>query len=369
MYLLSCITFTHFYKILDYYSTSAVLLKQKAFRFGNSLSGIMQGGVRFNSIGSELRKQFGRRTVKLSIDAGFTCPNRDGTCGYGGCAFCSGGGSGELASHIEADSLSLRQSVSESISEQITLLSDKWPDAAYIAYFQSHTNTYAPVQVLRSLYYEALNDPRVSGIAIATRPDCLGPDVLDLLEEISHDHFMWVELGLQTIHPDTSEAMGIGYTLDVYDQAVNDLEPRLAVDAAKAAVQRDRASGQTGDEGVAFAGGDAEIPGKYGPDHDRQQSRGQGNDGVVGVCTEIDHIGNRLRHRRIDRAHNENAKKIENRGNKYSRPCFHASCGDAGCDRIGAVRPAIDENNPKGQTYRKHQEGIRYDLIPKKRKR
>ena len=80
--------------------------------------------------------------------------------------------------------------------------------------------------MLRSLYYEALNDPRISGIAIATRPDCLGPDVLDLLEEISHDHFMWVELGLQTIHPDTSEAMGIGYTLDVYDQAVNDLISR-----------------------------------------------------------------------------------------------------------------------------------------------
>ena len=186
----------------------------------------MQGGIRFNSIGSELRKQFGCRTVKLSIDAGFTCPNRDGTCGYGGCAFCSGDGSGELASHIEADSLSLRHSVSESISEQISLLSDKWPDAAYIAYFQSHTNTYAPVSVLRSLYYEALNDPRISGIAIATRPDCLGPDVLDLLEEISRDHFMWVELGLQTIHHETSEAMGIGYTLDVYDRAVKDLISR-----------------------------------------------------------------------------------------------------------------------------------------------
>lgn len=186
----------------------------------------MQGGIRYNSIGSELRKQFGRRTVKLSIDAGFTCPNRDGTCGYGGCAFCSGGGSGELASHIDSDHLSLRQSVSESISEQIALLSDKWPDAAYIAYFQSHTNTYAPVSVLRSLYCEALNDPRISGIAIATRPDCLGPDVLDLLEEISRDHFMWVELGLQTIHQDTSEAMGIGYTLDIYDRAVNDLISR-----------------------------------------------------------------------------------------------------------------------------------------------
>lgn len=186
----------------------------------------MQGGIRFNSIGSELRKQFGRRTVKLSIDAGFTCPNRDGTCGYGGCAFCSGDGSGELASHIESDSLMLRQSVSESISEQISLLSDKWPDAAYIAYFQSHTNTYAPVPVLRRLYYEALDDPRISGIAIATRPDCLGPEVLDLLEEVNRDHFMWVELGLQTIHPDTSEAMGIGYTLDVYDRAVNDLISR-----------------------------------------------------------------------------------------------------------------------------------------------
>ena len=186
----------------------------------------MQGGVRYNSIGTELRKQFGRRTVKLSIDAGFTCPNRDGTCGYGGCAFCSGGGSGELASHIEAGTPSLRQSVSKSISEQITLLSDKWPDAAYIAYFQSHTNTYAPVPVLRSLYYEALSDPRISGIAIATRPDCLECDVLDLLEEISREHFMWVELGLQTIHRDTSEAMGIGYTLDVYDRAVNDLISR-----------------------------------------------------------------------------------------------------------------------------------------------
>ena len=178
----------------------------------------MQGGIRFNSIGTELRREFGCRTVKLSIDAGFTCPNRDGTCGYGGCAFCSGGGSGELAAH--------RQSVSDSISEQIALLSEKWPDAAYIAYFQSHTNTYAPVDVLRRLYREALDDPRISGIAIATRPDCLGNDVLDLLEEISRDNYLWVELGLQTIHAETSEVMGIGYTLDVYDKAVSDLISR-----------------------------------------------------------------------------------------------------------------------------------------------
>ena len=186
----------------------------------------MQGGVRFNSIGNELRKTFGRRTVKLSIDAGFTCPNRDGTCGYGGCAFCSGDGSGELAAHLSADTEALASAISSSISEQISLLSDKWPDAAYIAYFQSHTNTYAPVSILRRLYYQALDDPRISGIAIATRPDCLGEDVLDLLEEISRSHYMWVELGLQTIHEETSLAMGIGYDLEVYDRAVSELLSR-----------------------------------------------------------------------------------------------------------------------------------------------
>ena len=186
----------------------------------------MQGGVRFNSIGNELRKTFGRRTVKLSIDAGFTCPNRDGTCGYGGCAFCSGDGSGELAAHLSADTEALASAISSSISEQISLLSDKWPDAAYIAYFQSHTNTYAPVSILRRLYYQALDDPRISGIAIATRPDCLGEDVLDLLEEISRSHYMWVELGLQTIHEETSRAMGIGYDLEVYDRAVSEFLSR-----------------------------------------------------------------------------------------------------------------------------------------------
>lgn len=171
----------------------------------------MQGGERYYSISDYLKKEFGRKTVKLSIDAGFTCPNRDGKCGYGGCAFCSGEGSGELAS---------------SISEQIGLLHSKWPDAAYLAYFQAHTNTYAPVDVLRSKYYEALNDPRISGIVIATRPDCLEDDVLDLLEEINRSHFMWIELGLQTIHEETARAMGIGYDLSVYDKAIDDLLAR-----------------------------------------------------------------------------------------------------------------------------------------------
>lgn len=199
----------------------------------------MQGGTRFNSISDELKRHFGRKTIKLGIDAGFTCPNRDGTCGYGGCAFCSGGGSGELAAHLNVLSdaenaeaelavavSALTAQISSSISEQIALMSDKWPDAAYLAYFQSHTNTYAPAETLRTLYNAALDDPRIEGIVIATRPDCLPPDVLDLLSEINRDHYMWVELGLQTVHDEISHAMGIGYTYETYERAVDELLSR-----------------------------------------------------------------------------------------------------------------------------------------------
>ena len=111
-----------------------------------------------NSVSSYLKTQFGEKTVKLAIDGGFTCPNRDGTKGLGGCLFCSEGGGGDFASTIE---------------DQIALLSEKWPKAKYLAYFQNHTNTYAPVNVLREKFYTALNNPLISGIAIATRPDCI----------------------------------------------------------------------------------------------------------------------------------------------------------------------------------------------------
>ena len=182
----------------------------------------MQGGERYNSISNFLKSEFGRKTVKLSIAAGFTCPNRDGSKGYGGCAFCSGGGSGELAASMTGDSAS----VSASITEQIGRLSEKWPDACYLAYFQSFTNTYAPVDVLRERFYAALDDPRISGIAIATRPDCLDNDVLDLLEEINRSHFMWVELGLQSIHDSTLKAMNTCYTVSDYDRAAAALAER-----------------------------------------------------------------------------------------------------------------------------------------------
>lgn len=168
-------------------------------------------GKRFNSISDYLKEQFGKKTIKLAIDGGFTCPNRDGTKGTGGCTFCSDTGSGEFSSDID---------------DQIRLLSDKWPDAAYLAYFQNHTNTYAPVSELREKYYSILKDPRIKGLVIGTRPDCLGDDVLDLLSEINSTHFMWVELGLQTIHEETAERINRCYDLSEFDEAMEKLRAR-----------------------------------------------------------------------------------------------------------------------------------------------
>lgn len=166
------------------------------------------GDQYFNSIGNYLKKQFGCKVIKLSLDAGFTCPNRDGTKGTGGCIFCSADGSGDFASDIPG---------------QIQLLSKKWPSGKYIAYFQSHTNTYASVDVLRQKYYQALEYPDVIGIAIATRPDCLSQEVLELLSELNQKTFLWVELGLQTIHEHTAQLINRCYPLSVFDESVNEL--------------------------------------------------------------------------------------------------------------------------------------------------
>lgn len=174
-------------------------------------------GKRFNSISDYLKEEFGKKTIKLAIDGGFTCPNRDGSKGSGGCTFCSDTGSGEFSSNID---------------DQIRLLSDKWPDAAYLAYFQNHTNTYAPVEELRQKYYSILKDPRIKGLVIGTRPDCLGDAVLELLSEINSTHFMWVELGLQTIHEETAEKINRCYSLSEFDEAMkklNDLGIRTVV--------------------------------------------------------------------------------------------------------------------------------------------
>ncbi|MGN0708803.1 MAG: TIGR01212 family radical SAM protein [Anaerovoracaceae bacterium] len=163
---------------------------------------------RINTVSDYLKQTFGRKMIKLSIDGGFTCPNRDGTKGTGGCLFCSSGGGGGFASDIDG---------------QIKLLSKKWPDAGYLAYFQEHTNTYAPVDELREKYSRALADPRIEGLVIGTRPDCLPPDVLDLLGVIKSSHFMWVELGFQTSKPETVRLINRCYDNSVFRKAVSDL--------------------------------------------------------------------------------------------------------------------------------------------------
>jgi radical SAM protein (TIGR01212 family) len=173
---------------------------------------------RYNSLNYFLRQKFGEKVFKISLDAGFTCPNRDGTVSRGGCIFCSARGSGDFAG--------TKENLIEQFFEVKEVMNKKWKKGKYIAYFQAYTNTYAPVEVLREKYYSILNLEDVVGIAIATRPDCLADDVLELLEEVSRKKYLWVELGLQTIHERTAKLINRGYNLDTYIKAVNDLKKR-----------------------------------------------------------------------------------------------------------------------------------------------
>ncbi len=168
-----------------------------------------------------LQQKYGRKIYKIAINAGFTCPNRDGTLSEKGCIFCSGSGSGDFAG-------SPALSVTEQIESGKERIRAKLPRENYslIAYFQAFTNTYAPVDKLRKLYMEAVEHPEVEIVSIATRPDCLGADVLDLLSEINRIKPVWVELGLQTIHERTAEYIRRCYPLSVYDEAVRNLRER-----------------------------------------------------------------------------------------------------------------------------------------------
>ena len=143
------------------------------------------------------RELFHEKIYKISLNAGLSCPNRDGLIDTRGCIFCSAGGSGDFAADAEL-------SVTEQIDSQIALLSAKRPIHKYIAYFQAYTNTYAPVEYLRKIFTEALAHPSVVALSIGTRPDCLGEDVLDLLNELNQRKPVWVELGLQTMHERTA---------------------------------------------------------------------------------------------------------------------------------------------------------------------
>jgi len=179
----------------------------------------MWGDKRYHTLNYEMRNTFKEKVIKLSLDGGFTCPNRDGTLGNRGCIFCGEKGSGEFAA-------SRCLSIKEQIDEQKKLLSKKWDTGKYIAYFQNFTNTYSNYEDLKDKYYEALSQEGIVGLAIATRPDCLPEDVLDLLEELNEKTYLWVELGLQTIHERTAKFIRRGYSLEVYDKAVNELKKR-----------------------------------------------------------------------------------------------------------------------------------------------
>lgn len=170
-----------------------------------------------NTLNACLKNRFGRKIYKLTLDGGMTCPNRDGKVGFGGCIFCGGNGSGSFCPSVDL-------SITAQIEEGKKLLKNKIKEGGYIAYFQSHTNTYAAVPYLRKIFYEAVNHPDIVGISIGTRPDCLENEVLKLLEELAKIKPLWVELGLQTIHENTAKLINRCYPLKVYDEAVKNLK-------------------------------------------------------------------------------------------------------------------------------------------------
>ncbi|MBP5330478.1 MAG: TIGR01212 family radical SAM protein [Lachnospiraceae bacterium] len=172
----------------------------------------------YNDLNTYLRRRFGCKVYKIPINGGFTCPNRDGTLGTRGCIFCSGYGSGDFAPDAGL-------SVSEQIERGKAAVAAKMPEA-YIAYFQAFTNTYAPIARLRELYSEAIAHSDIVAVSIATRPDCLPEEVLELLSEMNRINPVWVELGLQTIHERSAEYIRRGYDLPVYDRAVAELKKR-----------------------------------------------------------------------------------------------------------------------------------------------
>ena len=176
----------------------------------------MKGMERYTTFPEYCRKTYGHKLFRIALDAGMTCPSRDGSKGYGGCIFCAGG-SGDFAVRYEGQKLDL---------SVLKYIHHPAEPAGYIAYFQAYTNTYAPAHRLEYLFTSALQDPLFEGISIATRPDCLGEEVLQLLQKLKHaypEKFIWIELGLQTIHEDTAVWMRRGYTLDVFDHAVQEL--------------------------------------------------------------------------------------------------------------------------------------------------
>lgn len=181
-------------------------------------------GRPYYSLDAYCKNVYGEKLYKIAINAGLTCPNRDGSIGNNGCIFCSAGGSGDFA-------VDRRQypSINAQLQAGRSLFSCKKTGQRFIAYFQAYTNTYGPLSYLRRIYEEALAEPSVAGISIATRPDCMPEDILTLLVNIKQkfpDKFVWIELGLQTIHEQTARFIRRGYSLEIYDDCVSELNKR-----------------------------------------------------------------------------------------------------------------------------------------------
>lgn len=172
--------------------------------------------MKYTSLNQYLKNRFGTKVYKIALDGGFTCPNRDGTLGTRGCIFCSKGGSGDFAENREL-------SIYDQIEQGKRKVAGKIKDGKYIAYFQAFTNTYASVDRLESLYMQAIEHEDIVALSIGTRPDCLGDEVIELLERLNKIKPIFVELGLQTIHEDSAKYIRRGYELSVYDDAVRRL--------------------------------------------------------------------------------------------------------------------------------------------------
>ena len=174
---------------------------------------------RYHTLNYHYKEKYHDKVIKVSLNAGFTCPNIDGKVGYGGCIYCSKSGSGDFGGDIS-------KSLSEQFDEIKDKLSKKWPRGKYIAYFQAHTNTYAPLSVLKEKYESVLKKDNVIGIAIATRPDAIEDEVLDYLEELNKNTDVTVELGLQTIHEDTAKLINRCHSLNQFEEMVKKLRKR-----------------------------------------------------------------------------------------------------------------------------------------------
>ncbi len=171
---------------------------------------------RYRTLNFELRKIFGKKVMKLSLDGGFTCPNRDGSIGTEGCIFCSEKGSGEFTEDCNL-------SIIEQMKRQKEILNKKWDTNLVIPYFQSFTSTYDSVNNLKGKYEEALSFEGAVGLAVATRPDCLEDEKIELFSQINQEKYVWIELGLQTIHKKSSQFIRRGYPLETFEETLEKL--------------------------------------------------------------------------------------------------------------------------------------------------